>query len=98
MLQNRGFINFEMAQEAVRRAIEHYNTLRSHGSCNYHTPEQAHQMEDELAQSGVNLNFEILKKYNPKVLHESLKIDPKFVKLFQGYTGFITTLMLCELG
>ena len=49
MLQNRGFINFETAQEAVSRAIEHYNTLRPHGSCNYNTPDQAHQMEGELA-------------------------------------------------
>jgi transposase InsO family protein len=49
MLQNRGFITFELAREAIRRAIENYNTLRPHGSCNYHTPEEAHQMEGELA-------------------------------------------------
>lgn len=50
MLQNRGFVTFEAAKEAVQRAIENYNALRPHGSCNYHTPEQAHQMEGELAQ------------------------------------------------
>ena len=49
MLQNRGFINFTMAQEAIRCAIENYNKLRPHGSCDYHTPEQAHQMQGELA-------------------------------------------------
>ena len=48
MLQNRGFVNFESAQQAVGRAIANYNSLRPHGSCNYHTPEQAHQMTGEL--------------------------------------------------
>ncbi|WP_461055950.1 integrase core domain-containing protein [Spirosoma arcticum] len=37
------------AQEAIRCAIEHYNRLRPHGSCDYHTPEQAHLMQGELA-------------------------------------------------
>lgn len=50
MLQNRGFANFELAHQAVARAIAHYNQLRPHGSCNYHTPEQAHQMQGELGQ------------------------------------------------
>ena len=49
MLQNRGFINFTTAQEAIKCAIENYNRLRPHGSCDYHTPEQAHQMQGELA-------------------------------------------------
>lgn len=48
MLQNRGFVAFETAKEAISRAIANYNTLRPHGSCNYHTPAQAHQMEGEL--------------------------------------------------
>lgn len=48
MLQNRGFVNVETALEAVSRAIAHYNTLRPHGSCNYFTPDQAHQMKGEL--------------------------------------------------
>lgn len=49
MLLNRGFINFTIAQEAISLAIRNYNTLRPHGSCDYHTPEQAHQMQGELA-------------------------------------------------
>ena len=48
MLQNRGFLSFETAQVGVKYAIESYNTLRPHGSCNYYTPEQAHQMKGEL--------------------------------------------------
>jgi len=36
MLQNRGFIRFELAQKAVKRVIDNYNTLRPHGSCSYH--------------------------------------------------------------
>lgn len=50
MLRNRGFVTFEVAEEAISRAIANYNTLRPHGSCNYHTPAQAHQMEGELGQ------------------------------------------------
>lgn len=49
MLLNRGFINFATAQEAISLAIRNYNMLRPHGSCDYHTPEQAHQMQGELA-------------------------------------------------
>lgn len=49
MLQNRGFIDFATAKTAIERAITKYNTLRPHGSCDYHTPEQAHRMKGELA-------------------------------------------------
>ena len=48
MLENRGFIDHARASEAVSRAINSYNALRPHGSCNYHTPAQAHQMEGKL--------------------------------------------------
>jgi transposase InsO family protein len=48
MLLNRGFATFEVAQAAVSRAIESYNKLRPHSSCNYLTPEQAHQLEGPL--------------------------------------------------
>ena len=49
MLQNRGFADYSAAKIAVERAIVNYNSLRPHGSCDYHTPEQAHRMEGELA-------------------------------------------------
>lgn len=49
MLLNRSFVNYEVAREAVQQAIENYNRLRPHRSCNYHTPEQAHRMQGELA-------------------------------------------------
>lgn len=52
MLQNRGFVMFELAQKAIKRAIEKYNTLRPHGSCNYQTSKEAHQMASELPKSG----------------------------------------------
>ena len=37
MLLNRGFADYASARVAVERAIVNYNTLRPHGSCNYHT-------------------------------------------------------------
>lgn len=48
MLLNRSFVTYEMAQQAVQRAIENYNRIRPHRSCAYHTPEQAHRMQGEL--------------------------------------------------
>lgn len=48
MLENRGFVDYARATEAVNRAIANYNILRPHGSCDYYTPAQAHQMEGEL--------------------------------------------------
>lgn len=48
MLENRGFVDYPRALVAVSRAITNYNALRPHGSCDYHTPAQAHQMEGEL--------------------------------------------------
>lgn len=37
MLLNQVFINFEMAQKAVQKAIENYNHFRPHRSCGYLT-------------------------------------------------------------
>lgn len=48
MLLNRCFFDIQAAEEKIRWAIENYNTLRPHGSCDYLTPEQAHQMKGPL--------------------------------------------------
>jgi transposase InsO family protein len=40
---NQAFKNFTEAEKAVHRAISIYNERCPHGSCNYLTPEQAHQ-------------------------------------------------------
>lgn len=37
------FKNFEDAQQVVRMAIEKYNQIRPHSSCNYKTPVEMHQ-------------------------------------------------------
>jgi transposase InsO family protein len=42
-LLDRGFNCFEQAQAAVSKAVNIYNTLRPHDSCNRMTPEAAHQ-------------------------------------------------------
>ena len=49
MLLNRCFFDIQAAEEKIRWAIENYNTLRPHGSCDYLTPEQAHQMKGPIA-------------------------------------------------
>ena len=43
-----GFGDYELALAAVQKAIETYNNQRPHASCNYLTPEQAHQREGKL--------------------------------------------------
>ena len=86
MLQNCGFTTFALAQEGVRRAIENYNPLRQHGSCNYHAPESAHQTEGELAKSGGGKSPAMVKTYNRVLVYLSSKTSPKSVKLFQGDT------------
>lgn len=48
MLLNRSFVNYESAHASVQVAIENYNRLWPHRSCNYHTPERAHHMQGEL--------------------------------------------------
>ena len=42
------FDNFEQAKQAVDRAINIYNNLRPHASCDYMTPEQAHQVKGKI--------------------------------------------------
>ncbi|MBK6998101.1 MAG: transposase [Lewinellaceae bacterium] len=32
-------------QEAIEKAIYHYNHSRPHASCDYHTPVNAHQLQ-----------------------------------------------------
>lgn len=45
---DRPLASFENAVAAVDDAINTYNTIRPHASCNYQTPEQAHQLQGPL--------------------------------------------------
>ncbi|AXE21975.1 hypothetical protein DR864_29360 (plasmid) [Runella rosea] len=65
MLQNKCFADSLQAQEAIRRAILNYNTLRPHASCDYFTPEQAHRMKGELG-----------RKWSPSKKREMRKVQP----------------------
>ena len=40
--------NFEIAKAKIDSAVNTYNNVRPHGSCNYLTPEQAHQKEGKI--------------------------------------------------
>ncbi len=44
------FSSFEQALEAVDKAVQIYNHVRPHASCNYLTPQQAHQQQGALKQ------------------------------------------------
>jgi len=43
-----GFGSFEIASAAVSNAVNIYNALRPHDSCNYMTPDAAHQMQGPI--------------------------------------------------
>ena len=45
---DRDFDSFEQASDAVDNAINIYNQLRPHASCDYLTPQDAHQKEGLL--------------------------------------------------
>ena len=45
---NLSFRSFEEAMHFVKKAIWAYNELRSHSSCNYLTPAQAHTKQEYL--------------------------------------------------
>ena len=44
----RAFLTFEQASAAIAKSIQAYNTLRPHASCDYLTPNQAHQQQGLL--------------------------------------------------
>jgi len=46
---DKGFSNFEKAKATVEDAINAYNKLRPHASCNYLTPEKAHLQKGPMA-------------------------------------------------
>jgi transposase InsO family protein len=48
LLENRRFTSFVAAQEAITKAVKTYNHLRPHSSCDYLTPEHAHQQKGKL--------------------------------------------------
>jgi putative transposase len=47
-LLDKGFESFELASAAVSKAVNTYNTLRPHDSCNRLTPDQAHHQSGPL--------------------------------------------------
>ena len=55
------FRNHEHAQQAVVRAISTYNTQRPHASCDYMTPEQAHEHSGTLRKRWKKQVFESTK-------------------------------------
>lgn len=48
LLHGRTFSGIRQVTDAVREAVEFYNTERPHSSLDWHTPDEAHRMEGEL--------------------------------------------------
>jgi len=52
-------LGFEQTYERIRKSIKAYNELRPHASCDYLTPEQAHQKSVQLAKRWKNYNRKV---------------------------------------
>jgi transposase InsO family protein len=57
----RGFLSFPLAKQGIAKAINTYNQLRPHASCDYLTPAQAHNKKGILNKRWYSYNT---KKYN----------------------------------
>jgi putative transposase len=58
---DKDFDSLKLAEVAVSKAITTYNQLRPHASCNYLTPEQAHQQQGLLKTKWKRRAYEIKK-------------------------------------
>jgi transposase InsO family protein len=58
-LLDKDFDDFEQARIAVEQAVNTYNSLRPHASCDYQTPDQAHNLQGPL-----NMRWKKKKKEN----------------------------------
>jgi putative transposase len=58
-LLSKTFRNIEEASESVGKSISIYNQQRPHGSCNYLTPDQAHQKQGKLPSKWKSKNAKI---------------------------------------
>jgi transposase InsO family protein len=45
---NLSYKSYELAQEAVIKGINIYNSMRPHASCDYLTPDEAHKITGKL--------------------------------------------------
>ena len=45
---DKDFASYDVAKRAVEKAIDVYNNLRPHASCNYQTPSETHKQEGRL--------------------------------------------------
>lgn len=63
-------LGFPQADELVQRAVQAYNELRPHSSCDFLTPSQAHQQEGPLVRRGKNY-------YQPAAMLASLCPYPR---------------------
>jgi len=71
LLLDSTFKTFNDAQEAVRWAIDKYNHVRPHSSCDYLTPELAHEREGVLAKHWTHY------PYKPKPVAEPVTALPQ---------------------
>ena len=71
LLLDSTFKTFNDAQEAVKWAIDKYNHVRPHSSCDYLTPELAHEREGVLAKHWTHY------PYKPKQIAEFSMIKKK---------------------
>jgi putative transposase len=63
----RTFFSYEQAKQLAREAIEYYNQTRPHASCNYLTPDQAHERSGPMIKRWRLAKRKITKVQNPLI-------------------------------
>jgi hypothetical protein len=70
-------LRFEETRRRIIAAIEAYNTLRPHGSCNYLTPEQAHMKNGKLKKRWKNYPKKMIEGQLTRSIEEAGRLHSK---------------------
>ncbi|MDD6185466.1 MAG: IS3 family transposase [Bacteroidales bacterium] len=62
LLYGKTFSSLRQVFEAVRKAVEFYNSERPHSSIDWHTPDEAHQMQGEMKRHWHSWREDAIKK------------------------------------
>ena len=62
LLHGKTFTSLRQVTEALRKAVEFYNSERPHSSLDWHTPDEAHQMQGEMKRHWRSWREEAIRK------------------------------------
>lgn len=68
LLHGKTFSSLRQVIEAVRNAVDFYNNERPHSSIDWHTPDEAHQMQGEMKRHWHSYREEAIKKQTEEAI------------------------------